>query len=332
MQVLLSFDYELFFGSDTGTVKRCMIEPTNALLDISEQYHIPMTFFIDIGFLMRLEEQKDEFDGLQQDFEEIVSQIQRMEALGCDVQLHIHPHWERSFYDGKKWVVITNECYKLSDFSDDEAETIVRKYYTALQQFVSNPISVYRAGGWCIQPFSQVEKVFQELGITTDSSVFPGGNFSSEHYAFDFTAVPPFTDVYHFQSDVCVEEKNGFFTEIPIASWKYSPLFYWELYLLGRLFPSRHKMMGDGSFLAQPGRKKSVLTSFTWNHVSCDGYYAKKLRKQLTSYQQKGCTTFVVIGHPKGLTRFSVRKLNRFVGKMKDTHTFMTYSSVACNS
>ncbi len=44
MNIFLTFDYELFFGEKTGTVEKCMINPTNELLKISKKYSIPMTF------------------------------------------------------------------------------------------------------------------------------------------------------------------------------------------------------------------------------------------------------------------------------------------------
>jgi len=329
MQVILTFDYELFFGTNTGSVQKCMIEPTDRLLEIAAKYQVPMVFFVDIGFLIKLQEAKSGYPELEADFNQIVAQLQKMQALNCEVQLHIHPHWEKSFYDGKKWIVVTDGCYKLSDFTNEEAEAIVRKYHQALTEWSGNKPDTYRAGGWCIQPFSQIEHVFRELEIKKDSTVFPGGKFESAHYQFDFTAVPAFTNPYRFQSDITKSEANGDFLEIPIASWEFSPLFYWRLYALGRLSPADHKMIGDGSFLAQPGRKKSVLLHKTWNHVSSDGYYASQLIKQATYYDQKQVNTFVVIGHPKGMTNYSLKQLESFVSKTKKAYEFVNFGS--CN-
>ncbi|MNK02207.1 hypothetical protein D3C87_200270 [compost metagenome] len=330
MQVILTFDYELFFGTATGSVQKCMIEPTGRLLEIAAKHRVPLVFFVDVGFLIKLDEYKEQFPDLNTDFDQIKSQLKRMQELNCEVQLHIHPHWEKSYYDGQKWVVNTDGCYKLSDFPDDEAEAIVRKYHRFLSNLTSKKITAYRAGGWCIQPFSQVEKVFNELEISMDSTVFPGGKFESEHYHFDFTAVAPFANPYRFQSDVTKAEPEGYFLEVPIASWEFSPLFYWKLYALGRLNPADHKMIGDGSFLAQPGRKKSVLLNKTWNHVSSDGYYASQLKKQAKYYQSKHVSTFVVIGHPKGMTNFSLKALELFVAQTKKEYEFVNYGS--CNS
>ncbi|WP_343603931.1 hypothetical protein [Fluviicola sp.] len=327
MQVILTFDYELFFGTATGSVQKCMIEPTNRLLELSRKFQIPMVFFVDVGFLIKLYEFKDQFPSLETDFNQIAAQLLEMKALDCEVQLHIHPHWEKSSYDGEKWVVVTDGAYKLADFPDLEAERIVRKYHGFLTGLTGTKITTYRAGGWCIQPFSQIEEVFRELEIVCDSTVFPGGKFESEHYQFDFTKIRPFTNPYRFQSDVVKEDPAGYFLEVPIASWEFHPLFYWRLYILGRLNPKAHKMIGDGSFLAQPGRKKTVLLNKTWNHVSSDGYYASMLHKQATYYRSLNAKTFVVIGHPKGMTQYSLRRLESFIADTKRQVEFVNYSA-----
>ncbi len=327
MQVILTFDYELFFGTTTGSVQKCMIEPTDRLLEIASRHQIPLVFFVDIGFLVKLQEYRSRYPELESDFNRIVAQLQRMQTLNCEVQLHIHPHWEKSVYDGSKWVLVTDGCYKLSDFPDEEAAAIVRKYHAALTELSGKKPTTYRAGGWCIQPFSQVEQVFRELEIEKDSTVFPGGKFESEHYDFDFTGVPVFSNPYRFRSEITKAEPSGNFLEIPIASWEFSPWFYWRLYALGRLNPADHKMIGDGSFLAQPGRKKSVLLHRTWNHVSSDGYYASKLISQAKCYNRKQVRVFVVIGHPKGMTNYSLKKLESFVARTKQVYEFVNFGS-----
>ncbi|MFN5786043.1 MAG: hypothetical protein ACK457_08720, partial [Flavobacteriia bacterium] len=105
----------------------------------------------------------------------------------------------------------------------------------------------------------------------------------------------------------------------------YSPLFYWRLYILGRLFPSRHKMLGDGKFLSQPGRKTSVLTNFTWNHVSSDGFYASKLNNCVRSFSDRAFSDMVIIGHPKSMTVYSFEKLEKFVEIWHNKHSFITF-------
>lgn len=327
MNIFLTYDYELFFGESTGSTEKCMLEPTNALLQIAEKYTIPMTFFVDIGYLIKLEEFAPTNPSLQKDLDQVKAQLLDLHAKGHSLQLHIHPHWEKSIFAHGKWQIETKNVYKLADFSDEEIERIVRTYSTYLNNLIGKKAQVFRAGGWCIQPFSRLEKVFKELEIRVDSSVFSGGHFEAGEYSFDFRTAPKKSN-YRFSSDVCVEDETGYFTEYPISSHVYSPLFYWRLYGLGRLFPAQHKMIGDGTFLAQPGRKKSVLTSFTHNHVSCDGYYASKLSTCLKLHENNHATDFVVIGHPKGLTQFSLKALERFVAKNYTKHTFKALTEV----
>jgi hypothetical protein len=330
MNIFLTFDYELFFGSHTGSVEKCIIQPTNDLLSLARVYQVPMTFFVDVGFLLAIEREKHKADSLSSELDAIKSQITEMETLGCSVQLHIHPHWENAFYENGRWVIQTENAYKLSDFSIEKQHEIVKKHKTYLDACLTVPTNSYRAGGWCIQPFSDLKDVFKLLEIKYDSSVFKNGMFQSDAYNFDFRAAPDKCK-YQFEDDVCKEVEFGYFTELPISSFLYHPFFYWKLYGWGRLFPSKHKMVGDGQFLAQPGRKKSVLTNKTWNHVSSDGYYASMLNRILKIKVKKGDDNFVVIGHPKGNTLYSIKQLESFISKNKTKHRFLSFNSLPCN-
>ncbi len=328
MNVFLTFDYELFFGSRTGTVEKCMIEPTDRLLSLAQKHQSPMTFFVDIGYLIALEKFMGEHKNLQRDHALVTEQIRKIVRLGSDVQLHIHPHWEKAVFDGENWVIDPRGCYKLSDFQPDEVARIVKAYKTKLDSISGKASHTFRAGGWCIQPFSLLEKIFQELGLKYDTSVFPGGHFEAGEYAFDFRNAPRKSQ-YSFQSDVCVEDQNGYFMEYPIGSYRYSPLFYWRLYILGRLNPKAHKMIGDGIFMSQPGRKQQVLTSFTWNHASTDGFYVTKMKKITHISLRNQDQNLVFIGHPKSCTEFSLQQLDRYLSEFKDRCTFNTFGALS---
>lgn len=328
MNIFLTFDYELFFGSVPGTPEKCILDPTDKLLKLAAKHQTPMVFFIDVGYLIALERHMDEFPILKVDYEKVVQQIQEIVTAKSDVQLHIHPHWEKSFFDGQKWVMKTKGYYKLSDFSPTEIERIVRSYKSKLDEISGRKSTAFRAGGWCVEPFHLLENVFQELGIKYESSVFPGGHFESGEYNFDFRNVPTHNP-YSFQKTTLEEDKNGFFSEYSIGSHRYSPLFYWRLYILGRINPKDHKMVGNGFAMSQPGRKKEVLTNFTWNHASTDGYYASKMKVITRNALKKKEENLVFIGHPKGCTLFSFNELDKFLAEFKDQCTFQTFSDLS---
>lgn len=299
-----------------------MLEPTQELMRLCEGNDVKMTFFVDVGYLI----QAEKYSELSDELTEVKAQIGEMISKGHDVQLHIHPHWEKSTWDGK-WTFGTAEHYKLSDFSKEDAADIVRKYKSYLENLIGRKVNVFRAGGWCIQPFEHLEEAFKETGIQIDSTVIPGDFLETASYAVDFRE-SPMKSKYRFQSDVLLEEENGDFLEYPIGNLRYSPLFYWRLYALGRLFPKQHKMVGDGQFLSQGGRKKRKLTQFTIGHVSSDGYYASKLDSALNKYENLQFEDLIVIGHPKGNTEYSIRKLKEFIEKHRNKHQFISFQQV----
>lgn len=317
----MTFDYELFFGECTGTVAECMLKRTQELFEIADKHQVRFTFFVDIGYNLTAKS----YPELDEERCLVEAQVREMIARGHDVQLHIHPHWKGSTYENGIWKLNTLNGYKLADFTQEESDEIIRSYKAELDALTGQKSFVYRAGGWCIQPFERLKTVFKELGLTHDSTVVSGDFLETSSYSVDFRDAPQ-KDIYRFEYDVCVEEENGSFTELPITALRYSPLFFWRLYLLGRLFPLRHKMLGDGIHLSQGGRKKRSLLSFTTGHVSCDGYFATKLNAGLEKAENLNWDYLVAIGHPKSSTRFSLEKLDNFIAKEKGKHEFCTFS------
>lgn len=256
----------------------------------------------------------------------VIDQIKSLVAEGHDCQLHIHPHWEDSIHNGTDWVMNTKR-YKLVDFSDEEIEKIVLEYQQILKEITQKPVNIYRAGGWCLQPFSRIQKAFEKANLKLDSSVFAGGKFTSGNYFYDFKKTPQ-KSIWKFSNDLCVENPNGPFLEYPISSFKYSSIFFWKLFLNGRLDPKNHKPIGDGFPMPAPGQRKKMLTSGMLLSASCDGYFATKLDVVLKQNQKRGYNEMVVLGHPKALTHFALRKLEQFVIRQKNKHTFSTFTEL----
>lgn len=326
MNIYITLDYEIYFGENHGTVEKCIIYPTSELIRIAEKYNVRFSFFVDSGFILKLDEFRKRFPVLENDYQAIIKQVNYLAATGHDIQLHIHPHWEDCYFDGNRWVMNVNR-YKLSDFNDDEIKDIVVRYKKVLFDITNQSVFSFRAGGWCLQPFSKLQKVFKENNISLDSSVFRNGQFSSRQYSFDFTNAPD-KDIYKFENDVVVEDPSGYFTELPISPIRNSPLFFWFLFLLGRKNPYFHKPLGDGQAMPAPGYRKKLLTRFTNNPVSLDGYNARLLQKALKQLLKRNFNHMVVIGHPKALSRYSIVEVENFVLKNKEKHNFTTFTKI----
>jgi hypothetical protein len=325
MNIFFTFDYELFFGSKSGSAQKCLLEPTNELLRIAGKSNASFTFFIDAGYLVKMNEYKNKFPALEKDYSEISRQLEAIVKNRHDLQLHIHPHWLDSFYDGEKWVMNTKR-YKLADFSDNEAAKIFESYYRELSKFCTTPIA-FRAGGWCIQPFEKFCPSFKKFGIIYDSSVYKGGSRISEQYNFDFTGAPSKTS-WRFENDPLKENSSGSFTELAMNARMYSPLFFWKLFLLGRMNPGNHKYVGNGIALSVPGYRKKILTQPTLQCTNADGYYISQIEFDLQkAIRRNSGNEFVILGHPKAMTKYSLRKLEEIIPKLQRNNSIRSFTS-----
>lgn len=326
MDLFLTYDYELFFGEPTGTVEKCIIEPTDLLRGISKRTGAKMVFFVDTGYLKQLEHFKDDFPQVKHEYDLVKNQIESLVAEGHDCQLHIHPHWEDCSHNGEKWIMVTDR-YKLVDFSDEDIERIVLEYKEILTRWTGKPVHSYRAGGWCLQPFNRISNAFKKAGLKLDSTVFPGGKFTAGNYYYDFTNSPK-KSIWKFEDDLCEENEAGSFWEYPISNYKYSPLFFWRLFGLGRLKPDQHKPIGDGYPMASPGLRKKMLTKGMNLSASVDGYFVTKLNQVVRKNTARGYKETVIIGHPKACTHFALRKLEQFIEQNKNKHRFLTFADL----
>ena len=319
-KILITLDYELFFGK-SGSIEKSIIEPTEKLLSILDKYNVKASFFIDSGYILKLKEYMENYDILRKDYDLINQQIQKLSAAGHDIQLHIHPHWEDSLFDGESWVFDTNR-YKLSDFSELEIDDIVKRYINILEEITNIKPIAFRAGGWCIQPFDKMEKALKKYGICIDSTIYPNGKNSTHSKSFDFSNSPNKNNWY-FSTDPLIEDENGQFLEIPISAVKTSPLFYFKLLFIKLFGGNKHNTIGDGFAITNSKRQIfNLLLRQSFSVASIDGYRASLLNK----YAKQNKEQLVLIGHPKLFSVYSLLKLNEFIMENKTSSKFIIYS------
>ncbi|WOX06728.1 polysaccharide deacetylase family protein [Microbulbifer pacificus] len=313
---MLTLDYELFFGKQTGTPQACMIKGCDALLKVLENHSASAVFFVDASYLVRLREYSRRSVKLARDYSDVVSHIRQLEACGHQIQLHIHPHWFDSWHDGGRWHMVTDR-YRLAQWSRQDIASLVTRCVRELNSHLTRKVFVFRAGGWCVQPFSSIADALCTNGIRVDSSVFHGGAAESEVHRFDFRSAPR-RCCWRFDTDPCQPEPNGAFTEMAISSQYVSPLFYWRFALV-RLFgqANRHTRFGDGSPI-ENGRRDllHLLTHYSHMAVSIDGYKATLLRRAFQQAKKHQHTHFVAMGHPKSLTPFGLEHLSSWLDEV----------------
>jgi len=170
-------------------------------------------------------------------------------------------------------------------------------------------------------------KALKRSGVTIDSTVYANGRSEGTARSFDFHGAPA-KSRWRFETDPLVEVADGAFLEVPIASRRVAPGFFWRLAAMKKLGGARHRAFGDGAPLAlERGDLMRKLLRPTHSVVSMDGYKASFLGRAADEYRARGFEDFVVIGHPKALTPYSLDQLDAFLGSGRagEISTFATY-------
>lgn len=320
MYLILGLDYELFLGARPGSVRRCLLEPTDAIAELLERHGFRFTLFVDATYLLQLQKYAGKYEKLASDLTDIETHLRQLIKRGHDVQLHIHPHWQDCTFDGTNWYPKT-ERYRLHDFPDAEARRIVHESKTLLANLSGNDIFAFRAGGWCLQPFGQITQALLDEGIWLDSTVFVGGQSKDTQRWYDFTSAPD-QSFWRFRDDPIIEDQAGDFVEVPISAHRLGPLFFWGMALRKKLGGARHRPFGDGGLMQADGSYYwHRLTQSTFSAVSMDGTKADMLEAACRKHLSKGATILNVIGHPKSLTRYALTRLDEFLARHPDLKT-----------
>ncbi|AII13936.1 hypothetical protein CIG1485E_0057 [Campylobacter iguaniorum] len=219
-KIILTFDYELYLGKDSGTIDKCMLEPTQKILESLKRHNANGIFFIDANFLVILKQQC--LSGYQM----VKKQILDMLKNGNDIGLHIHPHWIDSYMISKdRWSFRSYENFRIHNLNKEQISSILKDSFKELdlicKEFSQHyKIDSFRAGGWCVQPFSSVKEILKEIGIKYDFSVLPGMKKNSlpRHY-YDYSLTPN-KPYWKFADDPLKEDSNGDFIEIPVTVTK----------------------------------------------------------------------------------------------------------------
>ncbi len=328
MKILITLDYEVFLGSKTGTVQNNLIIPMNKLTSVGNKFGIKFTIFVDASYLYVINKLGKQYPSLQKDFDEIYEHIIILNNDGHDIQLHIHPHWFFSSYNGSEWIIDT-EHYKLSDLAVEEAKVIFKKSKEILESIINKKLVAFRAGGFSAQPTRLLTSLLKENDIKIDSSVYSGAYYNSSSQKYDYRNVPQ-KGSYLFNRDICVEDNlQGEFLEIPISTIKLNPLFYWKLVFTRLRKSAKHKTYGNGiSLKATHDSIIKRLTQYSYASATIDGYKISYLQKVLEVRKKQESDLLTIIGHPKLVTPYSIQEFKKFCSRNVDSNNSITIKKI----
>ena len=321
-KLLLTFDYELFLGARSGTVNNCIIIPTKKVLEILEFHKITgAIFFVDTTYLIALKSSNSE--NCKIDFEKIEKQIKQIKNAGHYVFPHLHPHWLDAKYlpEINQWDLSNTKKYSFSALNKEEKQYVFSQSIKILEEIIGQQKDWgYRAGGWCIQPFSDFKPFFEEFKIQYEFSVLKGYSCISDFQNFNFMKAPE-KKFYKFSDDVLIEDPNGLYTQMPISNIKRSLITkIFNNFFIKFLYKKGITNYGDGLSTSSASVKESKsgnteMASIELLTIINITDYIKKVEKMEFLH---------FISHPKMLNPHNLNCLDVFLKKILSKHELTT--------
>lgn len=349
LYINISFDYELFFGTNYGSNREVLFEPTERIANILSEEETYATFFADVCSVAQ--HRKYEIANYCDTFE---TQIKHLRDEGNDIQLHIHPHWLRSVYDGSKWV-FDNTSFGLDSYAEEENELSIKNILGKSIDYLNNLLSegdnkyrcvAYRAGGYCLNPYSELISLLHSKGILIDSSVamFQKSTVGAAQ-KYNYMQLPDSLNYYlvpgiPLEKSTLIATPNALF-EVPVGYYKKSILIrlFWGK---NRITFERGKSRGTGVkpltvYQKVPNLAQRFISyGNEYQKLSLDYTNAKFMIRSLHQiYKKYHCANknaFIsIIGHPKSFGGEAFENLALFIRMVKqesDKYSFVRMSDI----
>jgi hypothetical protein len=245
--ILLTFDYELFLGKNSGSVDKCLIEPTEKIRCILNKYNIIAIFFVDTTYLLRLAEVAQNNKVFKQNMTKIENQLQQLKEDGHYIFHHLHPHWLDAKYmpELDEWNLENISKYSFKNISVEERNRIFEFSDAFIRKFEGENKVGFRAGGLYVEPISDFLTYFSKYNIKYEFSICPEDYSIGKNDSYDFRQYP--NKPYHFQTKVNKPELNGKYIEYPITRFKIAGLNKILNGIYHRLFSKSKNIYGNGS-------------------------------------------------------------------------------------
>ncbi len=330
--ILLTFDFELFLGERSGSVKKCMIEPTKEVLKCIAKHKVSTIFFVDTLYLYRLMEISKSNLKAQNDFEAIVKLLQEVIDLGGYVFHHLHPNWLDAIYleEYNEWDVSNKDRFALSNLTKEEvakvfqySEEIISLIYTDRNK---PEVSGFRAGGLFAQPFTHYKDQMEQYNILLEMTVLKNSKGEGENgiRKFDFSTYPD-EIIYNFSDDILVKDDKGKFIEIILDQFKLRGIskILNGIYYRKNVNKSSWKRWGDGK-----ASGNVVQATTRSNKFLCEETYSIELLNKMKALfylnEFKKENLLHLISHPKFFSQENIDALDVFLTKAKSKYTIET--------
>lgn len=311
-KIIISFDYEIFLGENSGTVEKSLLEPTDAILDIFEEEKARGVFFIDTLFLTRCREH------LPEKFKKISKQILRMRRLGCEIGMHLHTHWIDAIFQENSWDLSEKRYFRVQDVPRELRGHLIKQSFAVLKEVTGDVHfmpSSFRAGGWCADPFDIIQNEVMKEGIIIDSSIVP--KLVNTERNIDYTM---FETLEHWAL-------NKRKIEIPITVLRLSGIVLFINKVIN-LF-NKSEVSGDGKGVKQEKGKLVLFSRIfgkTYKMFAIDGMSNFLLEMFLKEGRDRAVLHCVC--HPKSVSQRTLKQIKNLARELKPITLLDYYNSL----
>lgn len=323
-KVILSFDYEIYFDGSNDYDQ--LIRKTNEILRIAESRNIKLVFFVDVLYMVKLEE-----FGLTGIAEQLKTQILDIKSKGHELQFHFHPHWLNAIYEieNERWLIDSTE-FSYSDLIDkyglERANAYFNEAYNSFKNYFQTESFSYRAGGLSINKYqNELIQLLVDHSFKIDSSVLPNLLLKGKSLTIDHRQTP-LKDKWKIdaQSGFFVEssEQSAGLTEVPIMAVDKSKISLFKRIFVSLNYRLSRILSGNKSTEALTNRMIDLHFETTQYPISITFDKSSKsdtlLMKHFTrEFFSTGFGIMCILSHPKSFRESSFEVFDEFVAWCK---------------
>ncbi len=224
LKLHLTVDYEIF-GDGSGSVKPCMIDSSNAMMDLAEEFGASILFYAEVNEYWAFKTHPK----YQSDAAIMEAQMKDMIKRGHDVQLHLHPQWIDAQYDDQAGWKLNYNYWRLpfvpNGLGTVEDQRSLLGLFTKGKKTLEHIIrsvdaeyscNAFRAGAWCIQPEETILQAMQQVGFKKDSTLAPGAYMNNGLTYFDFRGHESTFQPFPIRDNLQKRDNKGQLIEYPI--------------------------------------------------------------------------------------------------------------------
>ena len=351
LRVIFTLDYEIH-GNGEGCPRELIIEPTDRLLRLFDEYGAKLTIMADVAEILKFKEYAQQSGRDDYHYHGIISQLREAVRRGHDVQLHLHSSYFNASHDGHRWAQDWSE-YDFASLSPQRLHDRVRRGKEFLERLLQ-PVHpryrciAFRAANWSVNPSTHIVEALLANGLKIDTSVFKYG-FRSGRVNFDYSKAWHEMVPWRAHRDRLWEhDPQGALWEVPIYSELRLIGAFLSLNRIYRVLQARgHRLRDDGpkeSSANGSGRPLRApllrrLTSISKKHAWKADFNQATGRQLIKALSRAECRygrlapelPFVLIGHSKLFTRLnesSLRPFLRFIAENPSSYGFGTFDGL----